>query len=244
MSISRDSEFNHLGQPVGGQVPEWTGAKLPSREGMRGCFCSLEPLDPARHGAALYEANSLDGEGRMWTYLPYGPFDSSENYQRWIESVYLGNDPLLFAIVDNKTRRAVGVCGYLRIDAANGVIEVGHLAFSPLLQKTPLATEAMYLMMARAFSLGYRRYEWKCHSMNAPSRSAAERLGFSFEGIFRQAAVIKGRNRDTAWYSIIDQEWPRLRAAFSRWLDPGNFDESGRQREKLSILTKTRAHAS
>jgi RimJ/RimL family protein N-acetyltransferase len=143
-------------------------------------------------------------------------------------------DPFLYAIIDLATERAVGLAGYLRIDPANGSIEVGHLNYSPLLQRTPGATEAMYLMMTRAFALGYRRYEWKCHALNAPSRSAALRLGFTFEGIFRQAAVVKGRNRDTAWYSIIDSEWPALKQAFERWLAPENFDERGIQRTPLS----------
>jgi RimJ/RimL family protein N-acetyltransferase len=144
---------------------------------------------------------------------------------------------LLFAIVDLATDRAVGVAGYLRITPAAGSIEVGHLQYSPLLQRTPAATEAMYLLMAHAFGLGYRRYEWKCHTLNTPSRAAAQRLGLSFEGVFRQATVVKGRNRDTAWYAAIDQEWPALRAAFEQWLSPANFDAQGRQKVSLSALT-------
>ena len=145
-------------------------------------------------------------------------------------------DPLFYAIIDAATEEAVGVASYLRIDPRNGSIEVGHLGYSLLLQRTPAATEAMYLMMERVFRLGYRRYEWKCHALNAPSRAAAQRLGYSFEGVFRQAAVVKGRNRDTAWYSVIDKEWPMLEAAFLRWLHPTNFDEQGRQRARLSAL--------
>jgi L-amino acid N-acyltransferase YncA len=147
-------------------------------------------------------------------------------------------DPLIHAIIDTGSGKAVGVASYLRINPSAGTIEVGGLAYSPLLQRRPAATEAMYLMMRRAFDeLGYRRYEWKCNALNAPSRAGATRLGFQFEGIFRQADVVKGRNRDTAWFAIIDREWPALRAAFERWLDPGNFDETGRQRVSLSSLT-------
>ena len=147
-------------------------------------------------------------------------------------------DPLFFAIISNQTGKAVGVCAYLRIDPANGSIEVGHLNFSPLMQRTPIATEAMWLMMREAFALGYRRYEWKCNALNLPSRSAAQRLGLSFEGVFRQVLVTKGRNRDTAWYAAIDKEWPLLDAAFQAWLSPANFDGEGRQRVSLSKLTE------
>lgn len=170
----------------------------------------------------------------MWTYLPVGPFASLVEYRTWLEAKQASDDPLFFAIVDTATGLTVGVASYLRIDPANGVVEVGHLQYSPLLQRTAAATEAMHLMMKQAFELGYRRYEWKCDALNEASRRAAERLGFTFEGIFRQAIVYKGRNRDTAWYSIIDAEWPRLDAAYRRWLDPGNFDENGRQRSSLS----------
>lgn len=172
----------------------------------------------------------------MWTYLLSGPFASLAEYRTWLEAKQASDDPLFFAIVDGATRLAVGLASYLRIDAANGSMEVGHLQFSPLLQRTAAATEAMYLMMKQAFELGYRRYEWKCDALNAASRRAAERLGFSFEGIFRQAVVYKGRNRDTAWYSIIDKEWPAIDAAYRQWLDPANFDEAGQQRSSLSAL--------
>jgi RimJ/RimL family protein N-acetyltransferase len=160
-----------------------------------------------------------------------------EEMEAWVKSVEASEDPLFFAIVDLATERAVGWASYLRIDPPNGVIEVGHLAYSPLLQRTPAATEAMCLMMRRAFDeLGYRRYEWKCNSLNEPSWRAAERLGFVYEGIFRQGVVQNGRNRDQAWFSIIDKEWPGVRAALERWLEPGNFDEEGRQRRRLGEL--------
>ncbi len=229
--------LNALGQPVGFPMPDWQPPPRPPREPLEGRTCRIEPLDPARHAADLFAANALDTAGRNWTYLPYGPFSTLESYLDWMHRVCLGDDPLFHAILDKNTQRAVGVAGYLRIDTANGVIEVGHINYSPLLQRTVVATEAMYLLMERAFTLGYRRYEWKCDSLNAPSRAAAQRLGFSYEGIFRQAVVYNGRNRDTAWYAAIDQEWPALQAAFQSWLDPSNFDADGKQRIRLSELT-------
>ena len=232
-----EHELNHLNQPVGFRVGGWTPPPPPQREVLAGRFCRIEPLDAARHAESLWAAHALDAEGRNWTYLPYGPFASFEEYRAWLEESSRSADPLLFAIVDLATDRAVGVAGYLRITPAAGSIEVGHLQYSPLLQRTPAATEAMYLLMAHAFGLGYRRYEWKCHTLNTPSRAAAQRLGLSFEGVFRQATVVKGRNRDTAWYAAIDQEWPALRAAFEQWLSPANFDAQGRQKSALSALT-------
>jgi RimJ/RimL family protein N-acetyltransferase len=231
------SVLNHLGQPIGLPLPNWKPPQPPQRELMTGRFCALEPLDSRRHALALYKANALDEERRMWTYLPYGPFEDFASYAAWMDRDCLGDDPLFYAIVDRSNLTPVGMASYLRIDPPTGSIEVGHLIFSPLLQKTPSATEAMYLMMKRAFEQGYRRYEWKCDSLNAKSRAAARRLGFSFEGIFRQARVYKGRTRDTAWFSVIDEEWPALEKAFLRWLNPANFDERGIQRLSLSSLT-------
>jgi RimJ/RimL family protein N-acetyltransferase len=229
--------LNELGQPVGFPLPDWTPPPRPPRETLTGRYCYVEPLDPSRHSADLHTANRLDPSGRAFTYLSSGPFDSLESYRQWITTSCLGNDPLFHAIVDGATGKAVGVAAYMRIDPANGVIEVGHLNFSPLLQQTRAATEAMHLMMKNAFALGYRRYEWKCDSLNAPSRAAAQRLGFSYEGIFLQAVVYKSRNRDTAWFSITDREWPAIRAAHEQWLVPENFDAEGRQRLSLSTLT-------
>jgi RimJ/RimL family protein N-acetyltransferase len=201
---------------------------------MQGRLCHLTPLDPATHASALHEAHSADREGRNWTYLPYGPFASAAEYTSWVEWAAAQEDPQFFAIVEAASGRAVGVASYLRIEPAMGVIEVGHLAFSPALQRTPAATEAMYLMMRRAFDeLGYRRYEWKCDSLNAPSVAAAQRLGFTFEGTFRQMYVVKGRNRDTTWLSIIDSEWPAVKRALEGWLAPANFDAAGKQRRRL-----------
>jgi len=226
---------NPLGQPVGDPVPDWRPRPRPPRTPMVGRTCRLEPLDVERHAAALHAANLLDADGRGWTYLPYGPFASFDDYRAWMIATAGGDDPVFYAIVDPTTEQPIGVASYLRIEPAAGSIEVGHLRFSPRLQRTVASTEAMYLMMRRAFDeLGYRRYEWKCDALNAPSRAAAERLGFTFEGIFRQAVVVKGRNRDTAWLSILDREWPALRAAFEAWLEPANFDATGRQRKPLA----------
>lgn len=201
---------------------------------MSGRFCRLEPLDARAHAEELFAANSADQAGRMWTYLPYGPFASQADYRAWMERTCRGDDPLFYAIGDAASGRAAGVAAYLRVDPANGAVEIGHLAYSPALQRTTAATEALFLMIDRVFGLGYRRCEWKCDSLNAPSRAAATRLGFTFEGVFRQAVVVKGRNRDTAWFSIIDSEWPERRAGFVRWLAPENFDAAGRQRIPLS----------
>jgi RimJ/RimL family protein N-acetyltransferase len=224
---------NALGQPVGQPLPDWRPPPRPVHAVLEGRYCRLEPLDAGRHAADLYAAYSRDSDGRMWTYLFSGPFASSAELRSWVEARQDSEDPLFFAVVDAATARAAGIASFLRIDPGHGVVEVGHLAFSPQLQRTRVATEAMYLMMKHVFDLGYRRYEWKCDALNAPSRRAAERLGFTFEGIFRQAIVYKGRNRDTAWYSVIDSEWPVLDTAFRAWLDPDNFDADGRQRRRL-----------
>jgi RimJ/RimL family protein N-acetyltransferase len=231
------TEVNALGQQLGFTVDGWTPPVHPPRTPMTGRTCRTEPLDADRHGADLHAANSLDTSGHNWTYLPYGPFAALDEYHVWLHAVGGATDPQFHAIIDLATGQAVGIASYLRIDPAAGSIEVGHINYSPSLQRTVASTEAMYLMMRRAFGLGYRRYEWKCNALNAPSRAAAQRLGFSYEGVFRQARVDKGRNRDTAWYAAIDSEWPALDAAFQRWLDPSNFDEQGRQRSSLSTLT-------
>jgi len=230
-------DTNALGQPVGLPVPGWQPARRPSGLPLQGRFCIVERLDVERHADALHAANSLDAEGRMWTYLPYGPFACLADYRAWARVAAASSDPLWHAVIDRATGKAAGVASYLRIDAAIGSIEVGHIAWSPLLQRAPAATEAMFLMMEHAFQLGYRRYEWKCNALNAPSRAAAARLGFTFEGVFRQARIDKGRNRDTAWYSILDSEWPGLREAYRLWLAPDNFDGQGRQRLRLSELS-------
>lgn len=223
--------------PIGPAVPDWSPRPPPVRAPMQGRFCRLEPLDFAVHGAQLHAAYAADTEARMWTYFSYGPFPALADLEAWYQRVACTRDPLFFAIRDMRTGLAVGVASYLRIDPNAGSIEVGHVAFSPHLQRTPAATEAMYLMMRHAFTLGYRRYEWKCDALNAASRAAALRLGLSFEGVFRQATVYRGRNRDTAWFAAVDSEWPAIRAALERWLAPSNFDDRNVQRERLSDLT-------
>jgi RimJ/RimL family protein N-acetyltransferase len=225
---------NALGQPIGPPVPGWTERPRPPRTPIEGRYARIEILDAERHATQLFAANAADMDGGMWTYMPYGPFDLLEDYRHWVSTTGAGDDPLFHAIIDKATGKAVGVASYLRIDPRNGAIEVGHIAYAPALQRTRAATESMFLLMRRVFDeLGYRRYEWKCDNANAPSRRAAERLGFTFEGIFRQAVVYKGRNRDTAWYAIIDKDWPALKAAYEAWLDPANFDAEGQQRQKL-----------
>jgi RimJ/RimL family protein N-acetyltransferase len=242
MSVA-PSNLNHLGQPIGLPLPNWTPPSRPLRTAVAGRYCRLEPLNPELHAAQLFAINQLDVEQRMWTYLPYGPFATFESYVEWMQGVWQLNDPVFFAIIDLKSDQPVGVTSYLRIEPANGAIEVGHLAFSPALQRTPAATESLFLQLRQAFELGYRRCEWKCDALNVPSRDAAERLGFSFEGLFRQAVIYKQRSRDTAWYSIIDQEWLVLQAAFEHWLAQENFDELGQQKSRLSELTAACRHS-
>ena len=228
---------NALGQPVGVPVPGWTERSRPPRTPIEGRYTRIEPLS-LQHAAELHAANAADTTGGMWTYMGYGPFASLADYRQWVTTTGSGDDPLFHAIIDRTTGRASGVASLMRIDTKNGVIETGHIAYAPALQKTRAATESVYLLMRRVFEeLGYRRYEWKCDASNAPSRRAAERLGFTFEGVFRQAMIYKGRNRDTAWFSIIDAEWPALKAAYDAWLDPMNFDASGQQRQALGSLT-------
>jgi len=201
-----------------------------------GRYARLERLRP-EHAAALHVANLAD-DG-IWDYLPYGPFADVDAYAAWVDAMAAQSDPVFYASREVGTGQLGGVASYLRINGAQGVIEVGHINYAPALQRSRAATEAMVLMMARAFEeLGYRRYEWKCDALNAGSRAAAERLGMTFEGVFRQLTLYKGRNRDTAWYAVIDQDWPRLKAAFDTWLDPANFDARGQQKQRLSGLTR------
>ncbi|TVQ54573.1 MAG: N-acetyltransferase [Rhodobacteraceae bacterium] len=202
---------------------------------MTGRWCAVEPLDADAHAEDLFAANSADDA--MWSYMGYGPFETLDAFRGWIADFASGPDPLFFAI-RNEAGAPVGMASYLRIAPAAGAIEIGNLCFSPALQSTRAATEALTLLMGRAFALGYRRVEWKCNALNARSRRLAQRLGFSFEGVHRQAIVVKGRNRDTAWYSVIDGEWPALSAVFAEWLDPANFDAGGRQRARLSDMTR------
>ncbi|HYF07344.1 MAG TPA: GNAT family protein [Acetobacteraceae bacterium] len=228
---------NEYGLPVGDPVPGWTARPRPGPEPMVGRYCTLEKLDAAKHADGLFEAYMEAPDGRDWTYLFVDRPATREAYREYAEKNAASPDPYHYAIRDNATGLLIGTSSLMRIDPAMGVIEVGNITYSPRIQKRPAGTEAQYLQMRRAFDeLGYRRYEWKCDSLNAPSRAAATRYGFVFEGIFRQAVIYKGRNRDTAWFSVIDREWPALKSAFERWLDPTNFDADGRQRARLRDL--------
>jgi RimJ/RimL family protein N-acetyltransferase len=231
------ARLNALGQPIGFDVPGWKPCPRPPRTAIEGSRCRIEPIDPERHAADVFAANAADAEGAMWTYMNHGPFGDLAEYRAWMDKACFGDDPLFHAIVDLADGKAKGLAAYLRIVPGDGVIEVGSIAFAPVLQRTVIATEAMYLMMRRVFDeLGYRRYEWKCDTLNAPSRAAAVRLGFRYEGTFAQATMYKGRNRDTAWYAITDKRWPGIKAAFEVWLDPANFDAGGGQRRPLSAF--------
>ncbi|MBL0676996.1 GNAT family protein [Aeromonas dhakensis] len=234
--MAADIHLNEFDQPVGAPLPDWRGAEFPPRRTLNGWGCRLEPLDPERHGPGLWQAFSADS-GAMWTYLTTGPYATEADMLVWLRECAAKQDPQFYTIFDEHGEQPLGLASYLRIDPLAGSIEVGWLHFSPALQRSRLATAAMALMMANAFALGYRRYEWKCNALNKPSWQAALRLGFSYEGTFRQSRVDKGRTRDTAWFSVIDSEWPALLACFARWLAPDNFDERGRQRLRLSELT-------
>jgi RimJ/RimL family protein N-acetyltransferase len=213
---------------------DWKPARPPARAPLVGATVLLEPLQPSRHGDALFRETA--GADSSWDYLAYGPFAGRDEFVLWLERRAPLDDPLTFAVIDRTSGGARGLASFMRIDPANGVIEIGHIWLSPRLQRTRQATEAIYLMLRYAFELGNRRLEWKCDALNAASRRAAERFGFVFEGVFRQHMVIKDRNRDTAWYSITDAEWPSRQAAFEAWLSPENFDPSGRQRRALVDL--------
>jgi RimJ/RimL family protein N-acetyltransferase len=227
------SQLNQYGQPVGDALPDWQPRPYPERVTLEGQYCRLEPLQVS-HAAALFAAYRLNGDARSWTWLLREPDQDVEAFTAWVASVCALKDPLHFAVIDTRTESPVGTLALMRIDANNGVIEVGHVHFSPLLVRTPASTEAQWLLMRYAMeTLGYRRYEWKCNSLNEPSRQAALRLGFQFEGRFRQALVIKGHNRDTDWFSVIDSDWPLLDKAFQQWLTADNFTADGKQRQSL-----------
>src|ERR1700690_3152389 len=214
-------------------------AKVPQRTRLEGRIVDIVPLDPIVHAGTLYDAARGEENAGLWLYLFEGPFESRDAFDAHLKQKASSEDPLFFAILEKASGEAVGYASYMRIKPAHRVIEVGSILFTPRLQRTAGATESMYLMARHVFEdLGYRRYEWKCNALNAPSRSAALRLGFTFEGIFRQHMIIKGRNRDTAWFSMLDSEWPKRKAAFERWLESSNFDANGRQRISLSTLNQ------
>ena len=220
-----------LGYPV-----KFKKAKLPSKKKLIGEYCFLEPINIRKHSKDLYKNYSLDKKNVIWTYLPYGPFKSHGSFKKWLKSFCLNKDPFFYAIYSKKHNQYCGMASYLRITPEHGSIEVGHINYSSILQNTTEGTETMYLMMKNAFEvLGNRRYEWKCNNLNSASKYAAERLGFKFEGIFRQMFIFKGRNRDTAWYSIIDKEWPNYKKKYLTYLKKSNFTKTNRQRKRLKI---------
>lgn len=227
--------------PVGEIVKDLSPAAPPGRQTLEGRLVLVQPLDPLVHGDALYEGTHADHREELWRYLPEGPFPDRSAFDTYLERAAVSEDPLFFAIVVKSSGLAAGMAAYLRIDPDNRVIEVGHILFTPKFQRTVAATEAMFLMAQHVFDLGYRRYEWKCNSLNAPSLRAARRLGFTFEGVFRQHMIVKGRNRDTAWFSMLDSEWLARKATFEQWLDAGNFDENGVQKFSLSAANLTRS---
>jgi RimJ/RimL family protein N-acetyltransferase len=226
------AEIKRFGAPLG----DWQVPPRPEGAVLEGLSVVLEPMAADAHAADLFRAYS--GHDDLWDYMPYGPFSSASGYHRFCKDVASGADPYFYVLRDRATGQCGGVASYLRITPEAGSIEVGHICISPEMAQSRVFTEAMFLMMEWAFEAGYRRYEWKCDAYNLPSRRAAQRLGFSYEGIFRQATVVKGRNRDTAWFAVIDKEWPALREAYVAWLADQNFDARGRQKERLSDLTR------
>lgn len=232
--------FNQFGQPIGEELVDWQPRQHPDRVVLNGRYCRLEPLR-VEHAGALFAAYQQAEDTRSWTWLLREPDTTIAEYSQWIASVCELSDPIHFAVIDNQTQLPVGSLALMRIDPKNGVVEVGHVHFSPLMSRSPLSTEAQYLLMRYVFEgLGYRRYEWKCNSLNEPSRRAALRLGFQYEGRFRQALVVKGHNRDTDWFSILDKEWQALECAFQNWLATDNFTADGKQIRSLESWRETR----
>src|SRR5579883_61613 len=228
-----------LRRPIG-PIVDTRPAKRPERVTLEGRFVSLTPLDPAAHSDALFAAANGGEKDQVWDYLFDGPYADREVFRASIEAKAKSEDPLFFAVIDKASGRPVGYQTFLRIEPTHRVIEIGNILYTPLMQRTPGATEAQYLFARYVFDdLGYRRYEWKCNALNAASRAAALRYGFTFEGIFRQHQIVKGRNRDTAWFSMLDSEWPARKQAFERWLDPANFNRNGRQRTPLARCAKS-----
>jgi RimJ/RimL family protein N-acetyltransferase len=235
---------NEFGQPIGFALPAWQSPPSPPHVTLHGRYCRIEPLTAAQHARDIHDGFADPGDAARWTYSFSGPFGSFAAYEQWCQGAETSRDPQFYALIDAANGRAVGSCAYMRIEPKHGVIEIGNIYFSSRLARTRAATEILYLMMANAFQLGYRRFEWKCDSCNLPSRAAATRFGFTYEGMFRQAIVNKGRNRDTSWFSVIDVDWHAgLADAYLRWLDPGNFGADGRQKLRFSELTAPFVHA-
>lgn len=227
---------NTFDQAIGESIAGWQEKQFPSCNLLLGRLCRLERLSPKHHAQDLFTTLCARQFDKNWTYLPYGPFADYDSFNQWLSASAQLEDPLFFSVIDEATNQAVGLVSYLRVDPKVGVAEVGHIHFSSKIQQTAIASESMYLMMQYLFDeLGYRRYEWKCDSLNAPSKKAALRLGFEYEGTFKQATIYKNRNRDTAWYAIIDKQWPAIKQSFQVWLDVNNFDDEGCQQTKLAI---------
>ena len=230
-------KLNKYGQPVGDELPGWHPRQMPESKIFEGSYCRLEPLDPGKHHNDLFAAYNKAADDRDWTYLPYERPANASDMKAHLEYMQDKKDLVNFAIIDAATEKAVGTIAFMRIDIQNGCFEIGHLNFSPLLKRTPVATETVYLMLKYAFDeLGYRRAEWKCDDLNKPSKNAAERFGFKYDGLFKNAVITKGRNRDTAWFSIIDESWADVKKAFETWLKKDNFDEGGKQIRSLREL--------
>jgi RimJ/RimL family protein N-acetyltransferase len=227
-------------RPVGARVDPLPSGIIADGRPLSGRYVRIEKAAAAAHAPALFESFSkADPEGQVWTYLGYGPFASYGDFHAWLVEREQSRDPLFHTFIPRRSGKASGMGSFMRMDGANGVIEIGHIWMAPGLQRTREASEAIFLMMRHAFDdLGMRRLEWKCDALNAPSRRAADRFGFIFEGVFRQHMIVKGRNRDTAWYAIIDKDWPPIRKAFEDWLKPDNFDSDGRQKRRLAGLRR------
>ncbi len=235
--MNNESYTNKSGQPIGELISSWTNRQFPPHTTMEGQYCTINILDVVKHGEDLFNAFTKDINNQDWTYLPYGPFATKKEFFDWLQNECTSDDPFFHTIIDRSNNRSIGMASYLRINNKDGVIEVGHIHYSPVMQKKPIGTEVMYLMMKRVFDeLKYRRYEWKCNALNLRSCQAARRFGFKFEGIFKQHMISKNRNRDTAWFAIIDKDWPRIKENFNKWLDKNNFNEDGSQKVSLSSL--------
>ena len=228
-------KINELGQPIGDALPNFKPGDLPKMERLEGRYVIVECLSNDKHGADLYEVYGPDSPANMWTYLFQNPVQSQEEWSALLDQMLAAQDRFYYAIVDKESGKALGTFALMRINRGSRVIEVGSVTYSPQLKRTRLATEAQYLLARYVFEeLEYRRYEWKCDALNQPSRYAAERLGFIYEGTFRQAVVYKGRNRDTDWLAMIDKDWPAVKIRLEKWLSPDNFDENGQQIKALS----------
>ena len=236
MTDQRMDQFDPLSRHDLSKSPVESAALLPKRSPIKGRWTSLEPIDAERHGATLYRlSHEPEANPELWEFMGYGPFENEKAMRRWLEDRMVLDDPISYALFD-AAGRAAGMAAYLRMSPDHGSIEMGHIWLSPCLQRTREATEALYLMMRHAFDdLGYRRLEWKCDAVNAASRRTARRLGFSYEGTFYRHLIVKGLNRDTAWYAMLEEEWPAVRSVFENWLRPENFDDEGRQRSPLAV---------